>query len=36
MKYAENKDKRPLVLGYWEMFVTPDKERVEMQFKEIA
>jgi hypothetical protein len=36
MRYAENRDKRPLPIGWWELNITPDKERVDLQFKEIV
>ena len=36
MRYAENRDKEPLVMGYWEMLINPDKERVDLKFIEIT
>ena len=36
MRYSENRDKEPLVMGYWEVYITPDKERVELNFKEVT
>jgi predicted phosphodiesterase len=35
MKYAEKRDKRPLVMGYWEILITPDKEKVDVSFKQV-
>jgi len=35
MKYTEDKDKRHLVMGYWETFITPDKEKIESRFVEV-
>jgi hypothetical protein len=36
MRYAENRDKRPLPMGWWEMFIVPDKQKVELQFHEVT
>lgn len=36
MRYAENTDSEPLVMGYWELYITPDKQKAEIQFKEVV
>ncbi len=36
MRYAENKDKKHLVMGWWEIYVTPDKKQYQVAFKEIS
>ena len=36
MRYAENRDKRPLPMGWWELNITPDKQKVDLQFREIT
>lgn len=35
MRYSENRDKRHLVMGWWEIYVTPDKHRYQVAFKEV-
>jgi hypothetical protein len=36
LRYAEDRDKEPLVMGYWELNINPDKEKVDLQFREVT